>query len=186
MTGRYLNNVLALVGISLWLGGCSMPGADDSGTDAGGNTSHKGKFSLTVKEVNIGDETHSYEATTDSPATNFGAIVENGRLTLNVNTGGMNLEAAVNTSPSNTLPGTFATDSGFTDGAWVEYTLDSNFWDMQGSGQMQLDSCPELGDMVKATLTDVRLASSISQSIKLINGTLQVEVVEDDASLECE
>ncbi len=157
-------------------------GDDDVPDDDEGGSS---QFELTVEEVNSGDGVGTYAGTTDVPNGDFGATIEDGRLTVVVKDDDIKCEAAVTTADGNSVPGSFQTDSGFTDSAWVSFRADNTHYDMQNSGQLSFDACPAVGEMVTATLVDVRLASSVSNSIKLINGTMTVEVVEDDGTLIC-
>lgn len=197
---------LSIIGVSLFLGGCGDDGnspkgdggvsaLDGSSTldgnnadasvpiDGNGGTS---SFTLRVEEVNIGSEVETFTGSTAAPSREFGATISNGRINLAVkDPGRVSCEAGVNTTSTRTVPGTFSTDSGFTDGADIYLIIGNTDYDRQGSGQLVVDSCPAMGDMVTATLSAVRLASSFTQSIKVVSGTMRVQVVADDGSLNC-
>jgi hypothetical protein len=161
------------------------PTGDGPVTQADGAVNPTSSFTLAVEEVNTGNETKTYTGTTATHSADFGAVIKNGRLTVTVKDSEVICHAVIDTSATIQLPGTFTTNSGFTDNAFVDLKVNNTYYDMQSSGQLTYATCPKMGQMVTVTITAVRLGTSVGMSIKVVTGTLTVKVVSSDDSLSC-
>ncbi len=154
--------------------------------DKVGNSSKKALANLSLEEVNFSDvETIDISLSSSEHSSSFGAVIENGNLTIRVNSENFDLSIVWDTERKKFEANKDVTPLElFNKPIYGTFDLNDEEYGLFNTITLSVNTTPELNEFIEVDLKELNVQKSQGGSnIKNVTGKIKVKVVEDDGSL---